>query len=259
MDPPPLVGCTTTLLAVMVVPLVVPRTRTLTPFLMTPAELVLVPARYFVEDPFLTVTFWPADVKIVKLDLETLSTVPDDPPAAGPDRAFDPPLRGACCPEIAEVELAAVVAPEPVLAVALTMPYAPPPIAMAVAPVARSLVSLEENMGSLRFHSGGIQRASQFPLGVPQEEAGTFLREPRPDRGGATAAATNGSGAYVGRPGLVGAAARAALAPDRASSSSVLQAKSVSTPRSLASPVTLAGGLIAAVCDPTTHWADGLA
>jgi hypothetical protein len=26
----------------------------------------------------------------VKLDLDTLLTVPDDPPAAGPDRAFDP-------------------------------------------------------------------------------------------------------------------------------------------------------------------------
>jgi hypothetical protein len=61
------------------------------------------------------------------------------------------------------------------------------------------------------------------------------------------------------RGGLVGAAACTALAPDRASSSSVLQAKSVSTPRSRASPVTLAGGLIAAVSETTTHWADGLA
>jgi hypothetical protein len=56
-DPPPLVGYTTTWLAVMVVPLVVPSTRTLTPFLMTLAELELVPLRYFVEDAFLTLTF----------------------------------------------------------------------------------------------------------------------------------------------------------------------------------------------------------
>jgi hypothetical protein len=28
---------------------------------------------------------------MVKPDLDTLSTVPDAPPAAGPDRAFDPP------------------------------------------------------------------------------------------------------------------------------------------------------------------------
>jgi hypothetical protein len=27
----------------------------------------------------------------LKLDADTLLTVPDDPPAAGPDRAFDPP------------------------------------------------------------------------------------------------------------------------------------------------------------------------
>jgi hypothetical protein len=27
----------------------------------------------------------------VKLDVETVPTVPDDPPAAGPDRALDPP------------------------------------------------------------------------------------------------------------------------------------------------------------------------
>jgi hypothetical protein len=106
----------------MVVPLVVPRTRTRTPFLTTPAELALVPSRYLVEDAFLTVTFWPADVKTVKLDLETLSTVPDDPPAAGRARALDPPLPGACWADIAEVEVAVVVTPEPVLAVALTMP-----------------------------------------------------------------------------------------------------------------------------------------
>ena len=56
-DPPPVVGWMTTLLAVMVVPLVVPSTRTLTPFLMALAELELVPLRYFAEDAFLTVTF----------------------------------------------------------------------------------------------------------------------------------------------------------------------------------------------------------
>jgi hypothetical protein len=62
----------------------------------------------------------------VKLDLETLSTVPDDPPAAGPDRALDPPLRGKAWPDLAEGDVAVVVAvfapPEPVLAVAPTMP-----------------------------------------------------------------------------------------------------------------------------------------
>jgi hypothetical protein len=58
----------------------------------------------------------------VKLDSETLVTLPDEPPAAGPDRAFDPPLRGTRWPDIAEAGAAVVVAPELVLAVALTMP-----------------------------------------------------------------------------------------------------------------------------------------
>jgi hypothetical protein len=86
------------------------------------AELELVPFRYFVEDAFLTVTFWPAVVKIVKLDLDTLSTVPDDPPAAGPDRALDLAPRATASPDVAEVDDAVVAVPEPVLAVAPTMP-----------------------------------------------------------------------------------------------------------------------------------------
>jgi hypothetical protein len=45
-----------TLLAVMVVPLVVPSTRTLSPFLIAPAEADLVSLRYVVDDALLTVT-----------------------------------------------------------------------------------------------------------------------------------------------------------------------------------------------------------
>jgi hypothetical protein len=41
----------------MVVPLVVPSTRTLTPFLTTLAEFELVPLAYFVEEAVVTVTF----------------------------------------------------------------------------------------------------------------------------------------------------------------------------------------------------------
>jgi hypothetical protein len=80
------------------------------------AEVELVPFWYFVEDVSSTVTFWPADVVSVKLDLDTLPTVPDAPPAAGPDRAFDPPppdrgppagrLPDASCPADAEGEVA---------------------------------------------------------------------------------------------------------------------------------------------------------
>jgi len=46
-----------TCVAVMVVPLVSPSTRTPWPFLMTLAETELVPFRYVVEDASLTVTF----------------------------------------------------------------------------------------------------------------------------------------------------------------------------------------------------------
>jgi hypothetical protein len=46
-----------TWLAVMVVPLVIPSTRTLSPFVMELDERELVAFRYVVEDTFLTVTF----------------------------------------------------------------------------------------------------------------------------------------------------------------------------------------------------------
>jgi hypothetical protein len=77
--------------AVMVVPLVVPSTRTGWPVVTALAEVGAVPFWYVVVDVSLTVTFWPAAVDSVKLDVDALLTVPDDPPAAGPDRAFDPP------------------------------------------------------------------------------------------------------------------------------------------------------------------------
>jgi hypothetical protein len=89
--PPPPVDCRITWVAVMVVPLVVPSTRTRSPFVTALAEVELVPFLYFVEDTSSTVTFWPAEVVSVKLDLDTRPTVPDAPPAAGPLRALDPP------------------------------------------------------------------------------------------------------------------------------------------------------------------------
>jgi hypothetical protein len=58
----------------------------------------------------------------VKLDLETLPTVPDAPPAAGPERALDPPPPSAGRPEVALGELAVVAVLELLPAVALTMP-----------------------------------------------------------------------------------------------------------------------------------------
>jgi hypothetical protein len=58
----------------------------------------------------------------VKLGVDTLSTTPDDPPVAGPDRALDPPLRDTSCPDVAEEDVAVVAVPEPLLAAAPTMP-----------------------------------------------------------------------------------------------------------------------------------------
>jgi hypothetical protein len=106
-DPAPPVGCTVTCVAVMVVPLVVPSTRTGWPVVTALAEAELVPFRYVVVDASLTVTFWPADVDRVKLDVDTPVTVPDVPPAAGPERALDAPpaaapLLGAGAVEVAE-------------------------------------------------------------------------------------------------------------------------------------------------------------
>jgi len=70
------------------------------------AEVEPVSFRYVVEGVSSTITFCPAEVDIVKLDVDTVSTVPDAPPAAGPDRALDPPpvapLTGPGCPDVAD-------------------------------------------------------------------------------------------------------------------------------------------------------------
>jgi hypothetical protein len=119
-DPP--VGCTMTLPAVIVVPLTVPSTRTLSPCLTAPAELELVPFPYVVDDASLTVTVCPVDVESTKPELDTLATVPTAPPAAGPDRALDPRAPGTGRSDVAAAEAAVVAVFEPLSAVALTMP-----------------------------------------------------------------------------------------------------------------------------------------
>jgi hypothetical protein len=87
--------------AVMVVPLVVPRTRTGTPVVTALAEAELVPFVYVVEDASLTVTFCPPDVDTVKPDVDRLLTVPTVPPEAAPDRALEPPPPAAGAPDAA--------------------------------------------------------------------------------------------------------------------------------------------------------------
>src|ERR1019366_7642889 len=68
----------------------------------------------------------------VKLDVDTLSTVPDAPPAAGPDRAFDPPLPaaplpGPRCPDVVEGDVAVAEGDVAVAEATASVPPAIPP------------------------------------------------------------------------------------------------------------------------------------
>ena len=100
----------------MVVELTVPSTRTLWPFVTAFAVVELVPFSYFVEGFSSIVIFCPADVVIVKLDVDTLRTVPDAPPCAGAERALGalaPEALGALAPEaLGATSCAAVAAGE---------------------------------------------------------------------------------------------------------------------------------------------------
>jgi hypothetical protein len=131
-------GCTVTCVAVMVVPLVVPSTRTLSPVMIAFGELGFVPFWYVVDDASSTVTFWPADVVMVKPDEDTLATVPDAPPAAGPDRALGAlPLDPLLLPEATAAGGAAV--DEPDLAMPTESPITPH-ISAAAAAIHRRLL-----------------------------------------------------------------------------------------------------------------------
>jgi hypothetical protein len=90
-EAPVFVGFTLTCAAVIVVLSVVPRTRAVSPLVTALAVAGLVPFSYVVEDVSLTVTFSPAEVNSPKPEDDTLLTVPTEPPAAGPDRALEPP------------------------------------------------------------------------------------------------------------------------------------------------------------------------
>jgi hypothetical protein len=88
----------------------------------------------------------------VKPELDRLLTVPIDPPAAGPDRAFPPPpdpeapAKPGGCPLAVVVAGTVAAALDPPLEAALTMPNAPPPITIAAMPAARKRVDLREKL-----------------------------------------------------------------------------------------------------------------
>ena len=68
----------------------------------------------------MTVTFWPAAVVSVKPEEVTLLAVPEDPPAAGPDRALDPPPDAE--PLAAALGAVLLAVAEALLEVASTIP-----------------------------------------------------------------------------------------------------------------------------------------
>jgi hypothetical protein len=107
------------------------------------------------------VTFWPAEVVSVKPEADALVTVPTDPPAAGPERAFDPappdpeaPEKpGRCGPPPAVIGGTEAAALELPLEAALTIPNVLAPITMAATPAVRNLVDLRADL-SLRESIG---------------------------------------------------------------------------------------------------------
>ncbi|HEY2266367.1 MAG TPA: hypothetical protein VGI96_27370 [Streptosporangiaceae bacterium] len=109
-------------MAVMVLLLVVPRTRTGWPFVTALAEAGLDRFSYVVDDVSLMVTFTLPAVVTVKPDLDVLLTVPVVPPGSGPDRALEP----LADPKWAATSLLAADEPleadEPLPEVALTIP-----------------------------------------------------------------------------------------------------------------------------------------
>jgi hypothetical protein len=124
-----------------------------------------------VDDVSLMVTSPPVGVNRVKPDVDVLLTSPIDPPAAGPDRAFDPPPPDPDAeksagrvppPAVAAGTDAAAV--EPPLEAAVTIPNVPAPITIVAMPAARNLVdlraklSLRESIWKSSFRFYGAQR-----------------------------------------------------------------------------------------------------
>ena len=141
-----------TCVAVIVVLSVVPSTRVVLPLVTALTDAELVPFSYVVDDVSLTVTFWPADVNSSKPDEDTLLTLPIDPPAAGPDRALDPPPDPESGPCGAFVE-------EVVAATALDAPpRAESPITATTGPAVAHLLFL------LDSHRRTLER----PAGCPE-------------------------------------------------------------------------------------------
>jgi hypothetical protein len=79
---------------------------------------------------------------MVKPDVDKLPTVPDDPPAAGPDRALDPPP-----PEPLLAAGEALLAAGELLAAVEALLEEQPATAMAAAQATMDMMSLREGIG----------------------------------------------------------------------------------------------------------------
>jgi hypothetical protein len=144
-------GWTITWVALIVVLLTTPKTSTRRPVVTALADAAVLPCRYDVAEFSFTVTFSPVDVLSVKLDPETLVILPDDPPSAGPERAFDPPPDPKWPTEAPCVAVAAVAVPDPPPEVASTIPNAPPATSAAAAADAIHFLSLSVTNISMSF------------------------------------------------------------------------------------------------------------
>jgi hypothetical protein len=134
------------------------------------ADVDVVPFWYVVEETSLTVTFCPADVVMVKPDVDTLPTVPAAPPAAGPDRALDPPARDPNPP--AEVLAGAAGAGGGVVAEEdLVRPMEAPTTAQISAAVATAAI-----------HRLRVLDSHRRNLGVPADGSDAGLDTGRPGR-----------------------------------------------------------------------------
>jgi hypothetical protein len=85
----------------------------------------------------------------VKPDVDVLLTVPDDPPAAGPDRALDPPPPELLLAAGEALAVGELLSAGELLEVALTVPEEHPATAMAALPATMDTVSLRENIAEL--------------------------------------------------------------------------------------------------------------
>jgi hypothetical protein len=101
----------------------------------------------------------------VKLDVDTLLTVPATPPVAGADRALDPAF--ALNPAVAVG--AVLVLAEPLLEVAPTIPAAPPASTTTAAPTAMGLRSFGVSICDLLGVDLGAEDAGRLWAAAERE------------------------------------------------------------------------------------------